>query len=51
MRTSRFTAVFGLSALALAQSESLAPSPTESWGCQPHGDHWVSRDPSLHARR
>ncbi|KAK2039380.1 hypothetical protein LZ31DRAFT_558846 [Colletotrichum somersetense] len=33
-------AVFGFSALVLAQSESLAPSLTESWGCQPHGDHW-----------
>lgn len=21
-------------------SESLAPSPTESTGCEPHGDHW-----------
>ncbi|KAK2052219.1 hypothetical protein LY76DRAFT_610039 [Colletotrichum caudatum] len=40
MRTSRTMAVFGFSALVLAQSESLAPSPTESWGCQPHGDHW-----------
>ncbi|KAI9150180.1 hypothetical protein HJFPF1_09935 [Paramyrothecium foliicola] len=26
--------------LAFAQSTDLAPSPTESIGCEPHGDHW-----------
>lgn len=38
-------ALLALSACAVAQetestSESLAPSPTESVGCEPHGDHW-----------
>jgi hypothetical protein len=40
-------ALLALSACAVAQgtestSESLAPSPTESVGCEPHGDHWYS---------
>jgi hypothetical protein len=32
-----------LAALALAtaaMAQSIAPSPTESVGCEPHGDHW-----------
>lgn len=27
-------------------SESLAPSPTESVGCHPHGDHWHCSGPA-----
>ncbi|KAM5385622.1 hypothetical protein ACJZ2D_000821 [Fusarium nematophilum] len=26
-------------------TESLAPSPTESVGCEPHGDHWHCEGP------
>ncbi|KAL1874943.1 hypothetical protein VTK73DRAFT_10312 [Phialemonium thermophilum] len=29
-----------LAALPAALAQTLAPSPTESVGCQPHGDHW-----------
>lgn len=32
--------LLGLVSTALGQSQSLAPSPTESYGCEPHGDHW-----------
>jgi hypothetical protein len=39
MKTSAVAFLLGLYALpALAQE--LAPSPTESIGCEPHGDHW-----------
>jgi len=33
---------------ALGQRQAtLAPSPTESIGCEPHGDHWYGRkDPA-----
>ena len=31
-------ALLGLATAALGQT--LAPSPTESVGCTPHGDHW-----------
>ncbi|KAK1579206.1 uncharacterized protein LY79DRAFT_523070 [Colletotrichum navitas] len=40
MKTSQILAAFGFTTLAMAQSESLAPSPTESFGCEPHIDHW-----------
>lgn len=42
MKTSTFITLFGLAMapLGLAESESLEPSPTESFGCEPHGDHW-----------
>lgn len=29
-----------------AGTESLAPSPTESVGCEPHGDHWHCDGPA-----
>lgn len=29
-----------------AEEETLAPSPTESVGCEPHGDHWYVYEPS-----
>lgn len=32
--------LLGLVPLALAQTEDPGPSPTESVGCEPHGDHW-----------
>lgn len=39
MKTSTFAvAIFGLMPMA-AFAQSLAPSPTESVGCEPHGDH------------
>ncbi len=31
-----YIALLGLGSVALAQD----PSPTESIGCEPHGDHW-----------
>ncbi|KAI8689407.1 hypothetical protein LRP88_14185 [Fusarium phalaenopsidis] len=40
MKTTTFAvALLGLFPAVLA-AESLAPSPTESVGCEPHGDHW-----------
>ncbi|KAI8292567.1 hypothetical protein K4K60_003396 [Colletotrichum sp. SAR11_57] len=41
MKTSQILAVLGFSAFAMAQSSSytLAPSPTESYGCESHSDH------------
>jgi hypothetical protein len=34
-------AFLALTACALAQeTETPGPSPTESVGCEPHGDHW-----------
>ena len=42
-------AVFALLAASLAgaqTTESLAPSPTESTGCEPHGDHWHCDGPA-----
>ncbi|KAF2837909.1 hypothetical protein M501DRAFT_146015 [Patellaria atrata CBS 101060] len=46
MRVSTLIPSFALVAFALAQSESLAPSPTESIGCEPHGDHWHCDGPA-----
>ncbi|KAF0324114.1 hypothetical protein GQ607_008544 [Colletotrichum asianum] len=42
MKTSQILAILGFSAFAMAQSSSytLAPSPTESYGCEPHINHW-----------
>ncbi|KAK1541001.1 hypothetical protein CPAR01_06990 [Colletotrichum paranaense] len=40
MKASQILSMLGFAAFAFAQSESLAPSPTESVGCEPHGDHW-----------
>lgn len=37
------TATFAVALLGLFPAvfaETLAPSPTESTGCEPHGDHW-----------
>ncbi|PKS05975.1 hypothetical protein jhhlp_007808 [Lomentospora prolificans] len=34
------SAVVLLGMLQAVLAQSLAPSPTESIGCQPHGDHW-----------
>ncbi|KAH7274746.1 hypothetical protein NW759_004740 [Fusarium solani] len=40
MKTTTFAvALLGLFPAVMA-AESLAPSPTESVGCEPHGDHW-----------
>ncbi|RSL67935.1 hypothetical protein CEP54_003018 [Fusarium duplospermum] len=40
MKTTTFAvALLGLFPAVLA-AETLAPSPTESIGCEPHGDHW-----------
>uniref|UniRef100_A0A8H7NNL2 Uncharacterized protein n=1 Tax=Bionectria ochroleuca TaxID=29856 RepID=A0A8H7NNL2_BIOOC len=51
MRTSTFTALLGLGLLplGLAQSSSSVnpgPSPTNSVGCEPHGDHWHCEGPA-----
>ncbi|KAK3299836.1 uncharacterized protein B0H64DRAFT_1800 [Chaetomium fimeti] len=43
MKAIAYAAVLlGLVSTALGQAETtgLAPSPTESYGCEPHGDHW-----------
>ncbi|KAK4151063.1 hypothetical protein C8A00DRAFT_36292 [Chaetomidium leptoderma] len=39
-------ALLGLVSAALGQ-EALAPSPTESVGCEPHGDHWHCEGPRV----
>jgi hypothetical protein len=40
MKVAAYAAVLlGLVSAALAQ-ETPGPSPTESFGCEPHGDHW-----------
>lgn len=33
-------ALLGLVSAVLSQAETPGPSPTESIGCEPHGDHW-----------
>lgn len=38
MKFSSTFVAFGMLQAVLAQS--IAPSPTESIGCEPHGDHW-----------
>lgn len=38
MKLSSTLVAIGMLQVALAQS--IAPSPTESIGCEPHGDHW-----------
>lgn len=43
MKSTTCLALFGLISGALAQS--LAPSPTESFGCEPHDDHWHCEGP------
>lgn len=43
MKTFQLFAVAGLVALAAAQEAG--PSPTESVGCEPHGDHWHCEGP------
>ncbi|KAF6795385.1 hypothetical protein CSOJ01_13448 [Colletotrichum sojae] len=40
MKTFQILAILGFSAISMAQTAVLAPSPTASWGCEPHGDHW-----------
>jgi hypothetical protein len=41
MKVFAYAAVLlGLASTALGQAETIAPSPTESYGCEPHGDHW-----------
>ena len=34
------SAFFALGLVQAVLAESLGPSPTESVGCEPHGDHW-----------
>ncbi|KAH7040585.1 uncharacterized protein B0I36DRAFT_344306 [Microdochium trichocladiopsis] len=38
--------VLALLAASLAGAQTLAPSPTESIGCEPHGDHWHCDGPA-----
>ncbi|CAI4213130.1 unnamed protein product [Parascedosporium putredinis] len=39
----KFTSTFALLGMLQAVlAQSLAPSPTESIGCEPHGDHWYA---------
>uniref|UniRef100_A0A8H7KEJ1 Hydrophobin n=1 Tax=Bionectria ochroleuca TaxID=29856 RepID=A0A8H7KEJ1_BIOOC len=42
MKAAQVVALLGLASLSYAQ----APSPTESIGCEPHGDHWSVTKPS-----
>ncbi|CAG9942227.1 unnamed protein product [Clonostachys rosea f. rosea IK726] len=41
MKAVQVVALLGLASLSYAQ----APSPTESIGCEPHGDHWHCEGP------
>ena len=52
MKTATFVTLLGLALapLGLAQSDSLGPAPTESYGCEPHGDHYRSCILSVVAR-
>lgn len=34
------------SVTVIGQSEDPGPSPTESIGCEPHGDHWYACSPN-----
>ncbi|KAL2192625.1 hypothetical protein P885DRAFT_64740 [Corynascus similis CBS 632.67] len=43
--TAYAAALVALVSTALGQAETLAPSPTESYGCEPHGDHWHCEGP------
>lgn len=47
MKSSIFTALAALAflPLSLAQDDP-GPSPTESVGCEPHGDHWHCEGPA-----
>ncbi|KAI6783637.1 uncharacterized protein J7T54_005666 [Emericellopsis cladophorae] len=36
----------GLASFTLAQTDAAGPSPTESVGCEPHGDHWHCEGPA-----
>ncbi|KAL2257049.1 hypothetical protein VTK26DRAFT_729 [Humicola hyalothermophila] len=48
MKPVTYAALFlGLLSAALAQGETLEPSPTESVGCEPHGDHWHCEGPRV----
>ncbi|KXH45549.1 hypothetical protein CSAL01_08602 [Colletotrichum salicis] len=47
MKATQILSLLGFAAFAMAQSESLAPSPTESVGCEPHGDHWQAYGTTL----
>lgn len=42
MKAAQVVALLGFASLSYAQ----APSPTESIGCEPHGDHWSVTKPS-----
>ena len=48
------SAFFALGLVQAVLAESLGPSPTESVGCEPHGDHWCvfpsSSRQDLHVR-
>ncbi|KAK3329211.1 hypothetical protein B0H66DRAFT_540441 [Apodospora peruviana] len=45
MKTTQLAYIFA--GLALVQALSLAPSPTESVGCEAHGDHWHCDAPRI----
>ncbi|KAK0667036.1 hypothetical protein QBC41DRAFT_396708 [Cercophora samala] len=45
MKTFSAAIILALSAFSAAQE--LAPSPTESVGCEPHGDHWHCDGPRV----
>ncbi|KAK4135894.1 hypothetical protein BT67DRAFT_440770 [Trichocladium antarcticum] len=48
MKTTASAAVLlGLVSAALAQAQTPGPSPTESVGCEPHGDHWHCDGPRV----
>ncbi|KAL2131225.1 hypothetical protein VTI74DRAFT_5402 [Chaetomium olivicolor] len=46
MRPVSYAALF-LGVLSTALGQTLAPSPTESVGCEPHGDHWHCQGPRV----
>ncbi|WYZ33935.1 hypothetical protein EsH8_I_000211 [Colletotrichum jinshuiense] len=43
MKAAQILAILGFTSATLAQT--LAPSPTASIGCEPHGDHWHCEGP------
>ncbi|KAM0269057.1 hypothetical protein ACHAQH_009835 [Verticillium albo-atrum] len=44
MKAAQILALMGLASVSVAQS--LPPAPTESVGCEPHGDHWHCEGPA-----
>lgn len=45
MRTSIIATIAALAFIPLSLAQDAGPSPSESIGCEPHGDHWHCEGP------